>query len=697
MTYAREKRLLLGVAALGVGVPLPLNQMLEWPVLALFVLAVALFLRRAWGGAERWLSNRALNLLGLAYLPVLALDIASTGRAQLLRPILHLTLFGVAAKLWSIREEKHKWQAWIGIFFLFLAAMATSVHPAVTIYLAAYLVVAVVLMLRFVYLHMLAGFGHRQGAPPVLPVRRLLAAMILATLVLAVPLFAMLPRVRSPYILGPGGGLGQETARAGFSDEMSLDLIGRIRDNREVALHLFFAGEPSPPGVMRFKAATYDIWEGRSWQRSGRLRTLVRSPRDGVFRLVPGRPKATVDVVLEPLRSKSFILPTEALTVDSDLVALDLDRGGAVSLKGAPGEPIEYRVELGSEERSLAAPPEPELQDPALDPRGVSDRIARLAAEWAGVGDDEQRARRIERRLIFGYDYTLDLVGRGGEDPIEHFLFTARRGHCEYFATAMVLLLRAQGIPARLVTGFLGAEYSVWERSWIVRQSNAHAWVEAWIPGQGWLPFDPTPPAGRPQPEPENLVRLARQGYEFLVFRWDRYVLSFDFNDQVGLFFSLRSAWDQLMRGLAGGGAGETGAPSVSAAAPAAPATAPLPTLRRLAWPLGLSGGALLAALGAWLAWRQRSAWSATRAYLELRRALGANHLPVPDWLGPLAFAELAGRRLPEAGAATSRLVTSYLRESFAGRPCSPAELARLRDDLRSVEAVLRAARRKVR
>jgi hypothetical protein len=97
--------------------------MLEWPVLVLFELAVVAFLMRAARGAEsataaedsgRWLGNRRLNLLGLAYLPLLVLDVATTGRVQMLRPILHLALFAVAAKLWSLREEKQKWQTWLG-------------------------------------------------------------------------------------------------------------------------------------------------------------------------------------------------------------------------------------------------------------------------------------------------------------------------------------------------------------------------------------------------------------------------------------------------------------------------------------------------------------------------------------------------------------------------------------------------------
>jgi transglutaminase-like putative cysteine protease len=717
MTYAREKRLLLGLAALLAPLPLPFNQMLEWTVLALFEAGVVAFLLRAARGAEgpdhpgRWLSNRALNLLGLAYLPVLVVDIAASGRIQMLRPVLHLALFGVLAKLWSLREEKQKWQTWMGIFFLFLGAMATSVHPSVVLYLVVFVSLTVVLMVRFVYLHVLTSFGHRDIEPPRLPVRAFLVGAVAATLLAAVPLFALLPRVRAPYIMAPGGGGGQMEARAGFSDAMSLDLIGRIRDNRQIAMRLTFSGKSAPPGAMRFKAATYDIWQGRTWRRSANSRTLRRSPREGRFRLAEGERTAAVEIALEPLRSTSLIIPMETLAIDLDLAVLDLDRGGALFLKGMPSEVLDYKVAMGSSEASLADPPvdaesgpmspgdsaRPEASDPALDMSGVTPPIAALAAQWAGAGTPSERARRIERHLLFEYDYTLEFIGRGGERPIEFFLLEARRGHCEYFASAMVLLLRAQGIPARLITGFYGAEYAPWERAWVVRQSNAHAWVEGYLPGLGWQVFDPTPPSGRPTSEAAGLLGSVRSAWEFVVFRWDRYVISFDFYDQVGIFYRLHNAWDRFVKELFQSTRGPR-RPAAPAASPEGPAIPPRPAVEEApafwsALRTGFVGGAVLVAIaGALFILRRREAWTATRAYLALRATLAGGGLGLQPWLGPLGVAAFVERRLPGAAPATARLVTSYLRESFAGESLAAEALTRLRDDLATVDRASRAA-----
>ena len=115
MSFAREKRLLLGLLALLVPLPLPLNDAISWGVLLLFEMAVALYLHRVWRGHDRWLPNWALNLMGLVYLPLLALDILASGRAQALRPVLHLALYGLVAKLFSLRRERDKWQVTIGL------------------------------------------------------------------------------------------------------------------------------------------------------------------------------------------------------------------------------------------------------------------------------------------------------------------------------------------------------------------------------------------------------------------------------------------------------------------------------------------------------------------------------------------------------------------------------------------------------
>ena len=111
----------------------------------------------------------------------------------------------------------------------------------------------------------------------------------------------------------------------------------------------------------------------------------------------------------------------------------------------------------------------------------------------AGAETPAQRARAIEGHLRQDYGYTLELLSKPVDDPLAYFLFVRKKGHCEYFASSMAVMLRTLGIPARVVNGFRGGEYNDLTGSYIVREKDAHSWVEAYFPEYGWVTFDPTP------------------------------------------------------------------------------------------------------------------------------------------------------------------------------------------------------------
>ena len=166
------------------------------------------------------------------------------------------------------------------------------------------------------------------------------------------------------------------------------------------------------------------------------------------------------------------------------------------------------------------------LQLPPLDPR-----IPELArAMTAGAATDLERARAIEGRLRADYGYTLELPDHEVADPLAYFLFTRKKGHCEYFASAMTVMLRTAGIPARLATGFQSGVYNPMTDLWLVRASDAHAWVEAWIPGRGWTTFDPTPP----DPNRRGFALLTKLGLYLDAAEtfWQEWVVSYDISRQ---------------------------------------------------------------------------------------------------------------------------------------------------------------------
>jgi transglutaminase-like putative cysteine protease len=723
VTFVREKRLLLGALALAAPIPLPFNQVLEWPVLFLYGFAVVYFLQRADrdpGVAPGWLPDWALNLLGVVYTPLLVFDLRmSFLRNTPVTALLHLIMFLVVVKLYSIRRERDKWTLMMAIFFLFLGAMATSSHLTIVFYLVGFLAISLFALAAFAHLHVLQGVerGRRAGAAAPAdpggpapgrpdPARRapaatfsirgpLLAGTVLV-LAVAVPIFATLPRIREPFILGRGGtaGGGRTT---GFSDSVDLSLTSAIRANRAVAMRIQYSDPVADAGELRFKGAAFDRYEDRNWYRLLRHGEMLSRGRDRAFRLARGEPAGRATVYLEPLDSVSLLLPVEALSVRVDPYrSLGLDPGGAAVLPGLPRrETVRYEVELAAEPRILAKlDRSPDSPLSALDPTGLTPRMRQLAVELMGEGSEEERVDRLERALLTGYAYTVDFVGRDSENPLEDFLFVYKSGHCEYFASVMVLMLRSQGIPARFVTGLLGAEFNPLEDYYIVRQQNAHAWVEAYTPARGWRLYDPTPPDGRPVIAQPGLKLLLTQLYDFINFRWDRYVLTYGADDQRSFFQTLRQRLARLWSRLRERGSerpeGSEGVvvPELPAAGGEAPAFWQ-PRLSRIA-------GAFLA-LGAALAlylWKRRPPLSAVAAYRALRRRLAHSDLEIGDELAPLELERLAAARYPAAAADLRRLVELYLRESFAGEELSAPQRESLKGAMRSIFETMKAADR---
>jgi hypothetical protein len=181
------------------------------------------------------------------------------------------------------------------------------------------------------------------------------------------------------------------------------------------------------------------------------------------------------------------------------------------------------------------------LQLPPLDPR-----IPALAAKiTTGARTPYDKAAAIENYLHAHYGYTLDLRGDPGTDPLAYFLFQKRAGHCEYFATAMAVLLRVSGVPSRYVTGFLPGEYNDVGGDYIVRARDAHSWVEVYFPSYGWVPFDPTPPG---EPRSHGLMDRMSLYFDWLQYNWGEWVVNYDYGHQLTLAHTLEHSsedWKQ--------------------------------------------------------------------------------------------------------------------------------------------------------
>ena len=168
------------------------------------------------------------------------------------------------------------------------------------------------------------------------------------------------------------------------------------------------------------------------------------------------------------------------------------------------------------------------LELPPLDVR-----IYSLARQWAGENPPLNRALRIQQHLRSDFKYVLDGPERPVRDPLADFLFVRKEGYCEYFASAMAVMLRAEGIPARVATGFQSGYFNNVSGLYVIRASDAHAWVEGWIDGRGWTTFDPTPPdTGLRR---AGLLSRVNMYLDAADHAWREWIVSYDLNQQIAM------------------------------------------------------------------------------------------------------------------------------------------------------------------
>jgi transglutaminase-like putative cysteine protease len=619
----------------------------------------------------------------------------------------HLIIFLSAVKLLQVKSDRDWVFLYLISFFEVLLAAGLSFSPVFLASLTLYVLVSLTTIIAFeikkarravpeVETRLLVApdakvfqrlaLGKRDASSDARRLPAVAVVLLLLIFVLALPLFLAAPRAGSAAFSRGGAGL---TNFIGFSENVTLGEIGTLKASNEVVMRVRLDG-PTPQNEidLRWRGIALDEFTGKSWRKSTEARhqdSISGSP--GFFPLgtTPSLHRLTAQTVfLEPIESSVLFALPHAVAIQGDFQYLRLDREHSILSRRPQLERIIYKAFSDTtrpDVETLRADTQPYSQSFArylqlpdsLDPQ-VGDRArAMIVNHHARTRYDIAKA--IETELQTDYAYSLKMKATGS-DPLADFLFNIKAGHCEYFSTAMAVMLRTQGIAARVVNGFLPGEFNQAAGAYTVRQSDAHSWVEVYFPRtNSWVTFDPTPAAGRTEPQSSGVAAQLSKYVEALELLWFQYVIGYDKQEQRSLATSLQNKAFrcQLLLSQA------------------------LTWVRSLPWRpvLFVSIALLVFVSGAMLLLRiQRFGWrglrfarkdeslqtSAVIFYERLTKALarrGMQRLPAET---PLEFAATVGLREAET------ITGAYNRVRYGAQTLSRAEIEQIESALRRIE-----------
>lgn len=346
----------------------------------------------------------------------------------------------------------------------------------------------------------------------------------------------------------------------GFSDTVELGHFGNIIEDRQVIMRVKIkSGQVELP--IRMRGQSLDKYQDGVWEKTATKKRDMPMDKDGrmvVEQYIKDLEEDELvfqEVYLEPISSQQRILfgmpvvvALERSQAPFDVLRLGKwrflkDLSGDVMLLGPDNTSIFYTVLSKREPQivkgSVSHVPQwikmLYLQLPEdLDPK-ITDLAKRLTD---GIDDPYLSAKTIETYLSEKYEYSLELVKRDG-DPLYDFLFNKKKGHCEFFASAMTILLRSIGIPARVVNGFYGGEKNEYGDYIIIRASDAHSWVEAYFDEMGWITFDPTPPESRAIREQKSLFKWFEDLIDAMKLTWYKWVIEYNLDKQIRVIMGM--------------------------------------------------------------------------------------------------------------------------------------------------------------
>lgn len=653
------------------------------------------------------LSPRMVNVLTLAYVAFYPLDYLYISR-DFLTATVHLVFFLAIVKVLTARTDRDYFYVKVIAFLELLAASILSSSANYFGFLALFLFFGVATLTASEMRRAAGRATHivRVGSQRLgWRLSGLTLFSVTCILLLTASLFFLLPRTARAAFQRF---VPQRYHLPGFSNEVTLGQIGELQMRDTVVMHVRFLTGLTPPGGVKWRGAALTQFDGKRWFNAVNPGEMLRV-ESGILMLASVNDtlrsgwRVSYEVAMQETTADVLFLAGAPESINIFVPMLVRTQAGGFRLGFGPIDRLRYRVHALLEDagdprfdgQELPAPQQAAaLALPPLDPR-IAEMTARVTA---GTADEWEMARRVESYLRRTYPYTTELPQQESPDPVADFLFERKKGHCEYFASAMAVMLRTAGIPSRVATGFQSGAYNPVSGWWLVRARDAHSWVEAWLPGRGWTTFDPTPPDPNP-PKPSIFSRLQMYMDALQVF-WQDWVLAYDIDRQFSVVAnveqssrSLSLRW--LERWVESAGEGFRG--SVESG-------------RRYALPLVLGIAALvMLAIGGPAAWRwwlgvlrvrrvqggKASPSDATVLYQRMLLHLRRSGFEKPVWLTPREFVPVVP---DEAAAALLRDFTAVYNDlRFGNRPEAAPRLVELLARLEKTRIPKPAKRKAVR
>jgi protein-glutamine gamma-glutamyltransferase len=578
--FRSELLMLLGVASL-----LAIAEQNWWYAIAVFVSGVV-----AWGSlayrSRPLLSARGGQVFALAAFGVLLAEWGWIISVPTVIALSHFMILICISKWLVPRTRRDDAMMLILLLLLLVVGAIVGGNLVFPLVLTIYMIVGYRYMIGYHLDREAARAGLRnaqiQGVPPSdspMDIARGIGTPALsigaATLIIGVVTFIAMPRVGA----GMFGQVPQPAvpiAISGFARSIEFGSIAPIEESDKLVMRVGLTdeyGNTVGGGIpLYLRGEVLDRYTCRlprnwGWRRSNTpdeniINYDLASQEDGppstcLFPETTQLPTGPV------LLLKCHLEPTDDLTLFSSYPAIEISSSSLTTVRKwvdtqilHASRPIrksqDYTIKLPAVPASLAnvlAEERAQISLPVSAPPDLPpeqrDRILGLIAEQTrGIGSPdipENRLAFVRRLEAFlqsdSFSYTRQPPAPPIQgDPVSHFLFETRRGHCEYFASALAMLCQMKGIPARVVVGYYAVDYNTLGRFYLVRKKDAHAWVEAFIPGMDWMTFDPTPSSTRRTGTLKLYQMKLRVCSDFLQFYWTDRVLSFDSESRQRLF-----------------------------------------------------------------------------------------------------------------------------------------------------------------